>query len=454
MPFRGQSDAELARAAAGTRPDAVPADAADRETWARGLARTATVYGLPAVWQHDLMRRELWGEDPTPASTFRHERRTASPAFSSFRVPNVDTLYSSAWVDLTGGPVVVDLPDVGERYLTLQLLDAFSNACNISRRTVGDARRVRLVPPGADPAPLSGVLDLHVDSPVMWVLMRLQVTAEDASGDGEGLAVLHRLQDQVRFGPAPGASRLTPERSAGDVETDWRAFLSTLDAALRLQGHPASEQALVDQLRPLGVLAAAPFDDVDLDDATCRGIEAGYSQALALLDANRAQLGVPTPAGWTRVKDKGRHGTRYLGRAIMNFVGLGANVEDENTSFNTYVDHAGEPLEGRHSYELVLDDPPRTDAFWSITLYEAETGYLHDAPGGVHSVGSASGGRSVAATGRIVVGPEPIDDAAWLPAPTGRFFLVLRTYSPGPEVVGGAWVPPALHRLGDPGDPA
>lgn len=450
MEFRGQSAAERDRVAEAPRPDARPGQDETREAWTHSIAELATVYGLPAVWQHDLMRREL-REDGAVVSTFRHERRTASPAFSAFRVPNVDTLYSSAWLDLTGGPVDIELPDFGPRYFTLQLLDTFSNACNIGRRTVGDARRIRVVPPGAWDTPSSAALELHVDSPVMWVLMRIQVTADDVADD---LATVHALQDLVTMDPAPGASQLSVEASPGDVETDWRAFFATLDSALRLQHHPAAEDALVAQLRPLGILADGPFDDTLLDDATRRGMERGYRSALAMLNENRALLGTPTGTGWTRVADKGRHGTRYLSRAIMNFVGLGANVEDENTSFNTYVDSAGKPLDGRHTYELLLDDPPQTDAFWSITLYEADTGYLHDAPGGVHSVGSASGGRSVAASGRILIGHAPHDDAVWLPAPAGRFFLVLRTYSPGAAVVGGSWVPPSLHRVDRASGPA
>ncbi|WZH51190.1 MAG: DUF1254 domain-containing protein [Nocardioides alkalitolerans] len=437
MRFRGQTPAEAERPP--SRPDAIPADPAQRRARARTLAELATVYGLPAVLQHDLLRRETWGADPRPLSTFRHERTIATPGFGGFRVPNVDTLYSSAWVDLTGGPVDVSLPAMGTRYYTLQLLDAFSGTTNISRRTVGEARGFTLVPPGSPwPEDLpDGRVAVAVDAAIMWVLMRIQVGSDD-------LDVVHALQDQVRLEPH-GNSTVTPEQPAGDVEADAAAFMETLDAALRLQGHPAADDALVAQLRSIGVGGTAPFDAGALDEATAEGIAEGFAAAMELVSTNRALLGTPTPGGWTRVADKGRHGHRHLNRAIMNFVGLAANVVDENTSFNTYVDADGQPLDGRRSYEIDLVDPPECGAFWSITLYEAGTGTLYDAPDRRHSVGSASGGRTSVAAGRIVVGPDAADGDAWLPAPPGPFFLVLRIYVPGPEVVAGAWTPPPVR---------
>jgi hypothetical protein len=448
MTFRGRTPAESDRVARPPRPDATPADDEHRRLRARAAAHLATVYGLPAVLQHDLLRRETWGAGGGPVSTFRHERDIASPAFSSFRVPNVDTLYSSAWLDLTAGPVALSLPDFGGRYFTLQLLDAFSNAVNLSRRTLGDARDLWIVPPGSAgvPAP-AGRLVVQVDSPVMWVLMRIQTSLDD-------LETVRALQDQVRFEVDQGGSSLAPETSVGDVESDWRAFLATLDGALRLQGVPGGDRSLVAQFRAIGVLDAEPFDAARLDAATREGAAEGYTDAMSVVSANRARLGTPTPGRWTRVADKGRHGANHLNRAIMNFVGLGANVEEENTSFNTYADADGEPLDGRNSYELLLDDPPACEAFWSITLYEAETGMLYDAPQGRHSVGSASGGRAAAASGRIVVGPEAAGAEVWLPTPPGPFFLVLRTYAPGPDVVSGAWTPPPVRATSSGGAPA
>lgn len=439
MPLAGQPPIDAGRSAATPRPDVLPSDAEQRRAWMRATAQLATVYGLPSVLQHDLLRRETWGEDPRPLSTFRHERAVATPAFSAFRVPNVDTLYSSAWIDATGGPVVLELPDFGARYFTLQLLDAFAETSNLSRRTIGDQRRFVLVPPGTDPPALDGGLAVHLDSPVTWALMRIQVGADDSDA-------VHALQDQVRLTPL-GPSALTPQSRTGDVESDPAAFFETLDAALRLQGHPTADDTLVAQFRNLGVLGSEPFDLAALDEASALGLADGFRDAMAVVSANRAALGVPTPARWTRVADKGRHGANLLNRAIMNFVGLGANVIEENTSFNTYVDAAGEPLDGRCSYEIALDHPPDCEAFWSITLYEAESGMLYDAPDGRHSLGSASGGRTAIESARIVVGHEPESDAAWLPAPRGRFFLVLRVYGPGPAVVSGEWSPPPVDRL-------
>ena len=414
------------------RPDSVPADDAAREDWFRDLAHQATVFGLPIVWQHALLQREA---AERPMTTFSHERDLARPGFSVFRVPNVDTLYSSAWIDLTSGPVDVHLPDFGDRYFTVQLLDAASNTQNISRRTVGDARRVRLVAPGGEvePAGEDGVVVLPVGSPVTWALMRIQVGGDD-------LDEVRALQDAVTLVPLAGPSTLVVDAPSGDVEDDADAFFAALDSALRLQGHRVEETALVERFRPL-----ATVDDA----AARRGVERGYRDALALLDASRPLLGTRTESGWTRVADKGRHGHNYLNRAIMNFVGLAANVVDENTSFNTYVDEHGVRLDGRDDavHRLDLDPPPTTDAFWSVTLYEASTGHLWDAPDARYSVGSLSGGRDAAADGRITISHAPSTEGSWLPAPAGEFFLVLRVYAPGPDVVSGDWTPAPVRRV-------
>lgn len=415
-----------------SRPDIVPAREDARATWTRALAVQATVFGTPAVLQYAQMSDQVLRPDaPGRMGVFTHQRTAAGPDFQAFRAPNVDTLYSTAWLHVGSEPVELVLPDFGGRYFTVQVVDAYSNSVNVSARTVGAARRVWMVRSDWSGQTPEGVPVLRVATPVTWLLMRIQVL------DGDVTAV-HDLQDRVTL--TGGGIGVDSPPVSDDVEQDWRAFFRALDAALRLNGFPREEWALVRQFAALGLLGERPWTAESLDDATAGAMASGFHAAQEVLRSSRAQLGVPTGTGWTRVLDKGAHGHNFLARAVMNHVGLGANVVEENTSFNTYVDGAGRPLAGRTGpYVVEFADPPPQTAFWSVTMYHADTGRLVANPLDRHALGSAAFGEGGPV--RLVISPTDPGEAGWLPCPEGEFFLVLRIYRPGRAVVTGQWLP-------------
>ncbi|WP_280402425.1 DUF1254 domain-containing protein [Nocardia carnea] len=433
---------------ASPRPDILPNDPGARELLTRMLSLQAVVYGLPSVYQYASMCAQCapsGADDLWRLNEFAHSREPAGPDYRAFRVPNVDTLYSNAWLDLTHGPALLELPEFGNRYYTLNFLDAYSNASNISARTHPGHHRFLIATTDWSGSVPPGCTLFRVATPLMWILMRIQVFGP------QDLTDVHRLQDAVRIHHEDDRHRPWPVLDQAQVETSPEAFFSALDTSLQINGTPLRDAAYVRQFRALG-LRAADRNPGELDEPSRRGMQTGFHDALALLAQSRPLLGEPIGTGWTQVLDKGAHGDNFLARAVMNFVGLAANVVEENCSYNTYVDATGEPLTGAgdRAYRIDLADPPPAEAFWSITLYEAETGRLYDAPGARYSVGSGAGPEHPARFGGPTVitvsTTPPTDSSTWLPCPPYRFFLVLRMYQPTAAATTGGWRPPPVLR--------
>ena len=137
----------------------------------------------------------------------------------------------------------------------------------------------------------------------------------------------------------------------------------------------------------------------------------------------------------------------------MAQVGLGANQPDDAIYPFNISDADGNPVMAENKYVLHFskDELPPVDAFWSLTMYDAE-GFQVANPISRFAIGdrdplSFNGDGSL---DLYIQNENPGSDkeANWLPTPNnGRLSLTLRLYAPRPQVANGSWNPPAVKRI-------
>ena len=157
--------------------------------------------------------------------------------------------------------------------------------------------------------------------------------------------------------------------------------------------------------------------------------------------------------GWSMNTDtKGVYGNYYLKRAVVSQVGLGANLAEDAIYPLNLFDDSGQPLDGANKYMLHFDKSatPPVNAFWSITLYDAE-GFQVANVLNRFAVSSYMPFK-INADGSLDLyfqndSPGKDREANWLPAPKGAFNLTMRLYSPRSESLTGKWNPPAVMKV-------
>ena len=145
---------------------------------------------------------------------------------------------------------------------------------------------------------------------------------------------------------------------------------------------------------------------------------------------------------------------RYVERALAARGGLWGNHGYEAAYAMVYDDGDGEPLDGRHRYELRFDTAPPVGAFWSVTMYDLPDFYLVANPIDRYSIGDRTPGIVHGSDGSLTIvmqhdePADPDDRANWLPAPAAPFRPILRLYEPDPDVFDGGYTLPPIKRVG------
>jgi hypothetical protein len=445
---------------------AAPPEAVTEEE-ARAIGIEAYVYLYPLVTM-DVTRRQFTNVEPGreigkgPMNTFANLPAYPPADFKGVVRPNFDTLYSTAWLDLTAEPVVVSAPDTKGRFYLLPMLDMWSDVfASPGWRTTGTAAIDFLVtPPGWSGTVPAGFTQIAAPTPYVWIIGR---TKTDGAADYEAVHAIqagYKVTPLSRWGKAaePAPVKVDPSvdmKTPPKVQVDSMpadAYFTYAAELLRLHPPHGTDQPIVARMRRIGIEAGRPLDFTKLDPTVRAALASAPQEAQRLMKWKLQGL-ARVVNGWSMNTDTmGVYGNYYLKRAIVAQVGLGANLPEDAIYPLNLADDGGKPLHGANRYVLRFEKGrmPPVEAFWSITLYDSE-GF---------QVGNVLNRFAVSsympfklnADGSLDLyfqheSPGQELESNWLPAPKGPFNLCMRLYGPKTDALVGRWNPPPVTRL-------
>ncbi len=434
-----------------------------------GLA--AFVWGYPLVETLRTCRLQTLASGSDQAAwraqvdRLHHVQRAATAADRDVVTPANDLLYTTGWINLANGPRLLHVPSCanhGGRYFVLALYDAWTNNFENpgSRTSPPQGETVVLVGPGSpvdQPLP-AGARVVRAPTDLVWLIARVVVGAGDDVAPAQALQADIRLEcpagtdhgqlpASVRnWAGAPQDTMAALQERPGDAEAIVAAFFTNLCQCLGDTPPPLEDSGLAAWLARGGLAPGPAFDWSRLDASLRAGLRQGLLDAAALVEAgSRSRVARP----WAAHFELGRYGCNYMTRALTAYKGLGALASDEAVYAMGDFDADKQPLDGGTRYVLRFEpgDMPPVDAFWSVTLYDADR-FLYPNAMARFAIGDRTPGLQYDPDGGLsllITHTPPGSSCNWLPAPAGGFYLVLRMYCPRPEA--RSWRIPPLRAV-------
>jgi hypothetical protein len=437
--------------------------------YAHAVAQMAYAWGWPLV---NLQTRRMMYEQvpiigllgPTPVAPVNQLAMLSDYIDPDIRIvahPNQDVVYGFGALALDKEPVILQVPDFGDRFWMFELADqrtdSFAQVAKIYGTRPGFYLIVGPDWKGEKPAGVEAVLR----SPTNTGVVIPRVFMADTPQDREAI---QPLLNQIAMYPQSAFDgnvktidwknlpKLPLPKTAADKpagETRWvtpERFFAQLKRVLAEVPPLPGEEALYTQFRALIAAGEAnPAIAKVLQDTAVQS-EKELVDPLFYLSSN----GVRIANGWNRPFNNAAFGTDYLTRLAIAKSNIFENGVRETTYLFREEDGDGQRLTGQRSYTLTFPagQTPPVSGFWSLTLYDQHHFFATNEIKR-YSTGTKNKDLKYNADGSLTLyiqHQRPTDDKVsnWLPAPRQEFALTLRAYGPSDALIKGDWTPPPL----------
>ena len=427
---------------------------------------------------------------------------------SLFLTANCDTVYFWGFVDLSDGPMVIDVPSIDSRSGILGTIDdmwfRWVTDVGLPGPDRGAGGRYLMVGPGYDgPLPDSGFHVSHVGTTRVTVIGRAFMI------DNDPKIPVDTIRDGFRVSPyVPGAQGTAvatflagegpvgapkPEPETRFIEASGKAFNTvfpndfsyweTVNELVQQEPAGSGDPELLGPLAAVGIVRGKAFrpnkrmrkileEAAVVGNATARTVtfaarpEEGFafypnSQWCSALFVGGYEFLDPPP----QVTAKGAVAARSDGARKLdsrtNFFYMATGITPAMCMRLTGIgsqylfamrDSDGEYFDGARSYRLTLPTDVPENRFWSILLYDRQTRSMLQTDQHLPRLGSQSGTLATNADSSIDLyfGPTAPDGKAdnWLQTVPGKgWWTILRLYSPLQSFFDKTWRPSEIERI-------
>ena len=436
------------------------------------LGRMAYVWGWPLVYVYN-QRTELSKAPETgllagimpigPMNQVVMLTNYIDPRETFIAIPNQDVVYGLGWLSLAKEPVVLQVPDFGDRFWTFPVYDARTDEISKLGLQYGTKPGFYMVVgpnwKGETPAGINGVVRSTTDFAVTMPRIFMDDTPEDHAAIQPALSKIQvyplsqfdgtmKTKDWSKLPTFPMPEEKTrPKYSSTQPPwVDPETFFDQLPTVMKQVPPLPGEEALYKQISSL--LDAAAKDPEVMK--TLRETAVAADQELVAPMMQWRYNGQPAGNGWTSESNNAAWGTDYIHRMGAVKAYPYSNKANETVYFYTSTNSELRQLVGKSSYGVTFakGQLPPVKGFWSLTVYNPEHFFY---PNSLerYALGTKNKSLKYNDDGSLTLylgnqSPGKERESNWLPAPAGNFAIWIRAYWPDQAILDGTWKPPVV----------
>ncbi|WP_413989156.1 DUF1254 domain-containing protein [Labrys okinawensis] len=437
--------------------------------YARTIAQMAYIWGWPII--NMINRRTAITQAPhpghlngvlpaAPRGQIAMLDDYIEPSETFVTCPNQDVVYGLGFFSLDEEPVVIQVPDFGDRFWVYALYDARTDQFGHLGKPYGSQQGFYLLAgprwQGLKPFGITEVI--RASTSLANAIPR--VFQDDTPEDRRAIQSIINQIVAYPLTEFTGEMKTIEWKKVPDIqgpassgeETKWvvpEKFFDQLPQAIEIVDPLPGEEAMYAQFRLLLDSAAGDPDlkKVLLDAA----IETEAKVIKPFFEWKHN--GRPAGNGWNRSTNNAQFGLDYFNRTGTSKSNMFDNRPNETQYFYTDYDASGQQLTGSQSYAVTFSagQEPPVDGFWSLTLYN-DKHLFHANDLKRYSLGTKNKTLNRHSDGSLTLyiaakSPGADKEANWIPAPDGTFSLYIRAYWGKAPITDGSWQPPKIERV-------